>query len=486
MFVNRCTAGVTRFTLDVYARVRMVVRLKAHDTLTEHGRSRERYRRMALTTMASFASRAISLIASLISIPLTFRYLGAERYGLWMVLISIISVMGFADLGIGNGVMNAVSKAYGEDDCDLAREYVTSGFFLMLGIAAILAVTGTAAYPFVPWLRLFNVKSAAVASEGAKAFAVLFCWFVLNIPLDVVTRVQAGLQQGYWSHIVGACGNIVSLLALLLVIVLRGSLPWLVFASTFGVITATVLNGFVLFRKHPWLLPSLSAYRGSSANKILKLGMLFFVLQCAVAVGYTSDNVVIAQILGAAAVAVYAVPQKLFNFVAMLVAMGLTPLWPAYGEAVARGDVAWVRRVFWGSMRITLAITIPLCTFLALVGPWIVRVAVGKSLQTPPMLLPVLALWGVISAVSTTIAMLLNGAGILRVQACMAVVASLSNLALSIYFTRRLGVMGVCLGSIISQLLITFPVCFWAIRTMFKKMANQKMESGLQQGAYSR
>jgi O-antigen/teichoic acid export membrane protein len=43
-----------------------------------------------------------------------------------MVLLSIIAAMSFADLGIGNGLMNAISEAYGKDDRKLAREYVTS------------------------------------------------------------------------------------------------------------------------------------------------------------------------------------------------------------------------------------------------------------------------------------------------------------------------------------------------------------------------
>jgi O-antigen/teichoic acid export membrane protein len=416
-------------------------------------------------------ARLIGLLASLISVPLTLSYLGPERYGLWMVLTSIISVMNIADLGIGNGLMNAISEAYGKDDRHLAKEYVTSAFFLMLVIAAFFAVAGAVGYPFVPWLRLFNVKSSAVAAEGASAFLVLYCWFVLNIPLGVVTRTQAGLQRGYSSQIVAAFGNILSLLALLLVIASHGSLALLVVASTFGAATATVLNGWLLFREHPWLLPSWHAYRGVAANKIFRLGLMFFVLQCAVAVGYTSDNIVIAQVLGGAAVALYAVPQKLFSFVSMLVSMGITPLWPAYGEALARGDVEWVRRVFLGSLRITLAISVPLCTLLALAGPWILKVTVGKSLHSPMSLLVALALWAVVAAVSAPMAMLLNGAGVLKVQTMIAVVASLSNLALSISLTRRLGVIGVCSGSIITQLLVSLPLYSWAIRNLFKRMA---------------
>ena len=460
-----------------FARLFSLFRLRPFDTATEGGRSKERLRRAALTTMAAGAAKAIGLLTSLVSVPLTYRYLGAERYGIWMVLISIIAAMSFADLGIGNGLMNAVSEAYGKDDRRLAREHVTSALVLMLCIAAFLTVVGAFGYPFLPWLRVFNVKSQAVAAEGARAFLVLYASFVINIPLGVITRAQAGLQKGYASQIVSACGSILSLGGMLLVILLHASLAWLVFASVFAGILATLFNGWILFREHPWLLPSRHAYRGSSANKILKLGLMFFVLQCAYTLAFTSDNIVIAQILGATAVAVYAVPQKLFSFVSMVVSLAINPLWPAYGEAIARGDVAWVRRVFFGSLWLTLAVTVPVCTLLALAGPWILRVAVGKSLHAPMSLLVVLALWGVVSTVSTAFSMLLNGAGVLKVQTMIAVVASLSNLALSIYLTRRLGVVGVCLGSIVTQLLIMLPVSLVLIRNLFRRLENTKTEA---------
>ena len=456
-----------------------LISLRPFDTSNEGGRSKERYRRAALTTMASVIAKAIALLTGLISVPLTFRYLGAERYGIWMVLVSIVAAMGFADLGIGNGLMNAVSEAYGKDDRPLAREYVTSAFALMLCIAAFLAVAGAVGYPLLPWLRLFNVKSGAVAAEGAKAFLVLYGSFVVSIPLGVITRAQAGLQKAYASQIVSALGNILSLGAMLVVIWMHASLAWLVFASVFGGIAATVFNGWFLLWQHPWLAPSWHAFRRRSANKILKLGLMFFVMQCAFAVGYTSDNIVIAQVLGAAAVAAYAVPQKLFSVIPMLVSMGIAPLWPAYGEALARGDVAWMRKTFLSSLWLALAITVPLCALLVLTGPWILRLAVGKSLHAPMSLLITLAVWGVVNAVSGVIAVLLNGTGVLKALTVTSVFASLSNVALSILFTRRLGVMGVCLGSIVTQVLITFPICFVLIRFLFRRLATEKTQSGL-------
>jgi O-antigen/teichoic acid export membrane protein len=427
---------------------------------------------MVLGSVAAFGARGIALLTSLVSVPLTYRYLGAERYGIWMVLVSIIAVMGVADLGIGNGIVNAISEASGKDDRKLMREYTSNGLFLMLGISVLLAVAGTVAYPHIQWMRLFNVKSAEAANEGAAAFLVLYGWFVLNIPLNAINRIQAGLQRSYWSQALIACGNVLSLLGLIVVVELRGSLAWLVFASTFGVIAAAIANGCVLFRSSPWLLPRFSAFRSGAAKKILSLGLLFFVLQCTVVLGFTSDNIVITQVMGAAAVAVYSVPQKLFGVSSQLINLGMMPIWPAYSEAISRGDYKWVRNTFRHSLVLTLVIAFCLCPLLAVTGPWIIRAAIGKTLHVPIALFWVLAAWGIIWSVWTPIAMLLNGAGCLKAQAIAGMVSSLVNLVLSIYLTRRIGVIGVCLGSIIALLTISVPVSIYLIHNLFKRMSN--------------
>src|SRR5690349_12437842 len=61
------------------------------DASTPTGRSRERFRRIGLTTASSIAARGISFATSLITVPLTLHYLGTERYGLWATLSSIIA-----------------------------------------------------------------------------------------------------------------------------------------------------------------------------------------------------------------------------------------------------------------------------------------------------------------------------------------------------------------------------------------------------------
>lgn len=423
----------------------------------EAGRSRARYRRAFWSAVSSFGARAVNLLVSLVTVPLTLRYLGPERYGLWMVITSLIAVMGFADLGIGNGLLNAVAEADGKQDRTLATRSVSSAFFVLTGLALLLGAIAAVASPLVDWTRVFNVRSAAVAGEGRAAMGVLFAWFLVNIPLGVVQRILAGLQRTYQSQVMAAAGSLVSLVAVLGVIRMQAGLPLLVFASTIGSIVALLANGWVLVRTHPWLLPKLSAFQWHTAMQLLGTGGLFFVLQLSWSIGVSSDNIVIAQVLGASAVASYSVPQKLFTYVTMALLFGIVPLWPAYTEAMARGDADWVKRTLRRSLWLTFLFSTSLNVVLVVAAPLLLRHWTGGSAT---LLLRVsLAAWGIVGTLSSAVSMFLNAAGTaaMRYQAGSAVVMAALNIAISIFLTRRIGTPGVAVGSALSQFIILLP-----------------------------
>src|SRR5207247_10417659 len=86
---------------------------------------------------------------------------------------------------------------------------------------------------------------------------------------------------------------------------------------------------------------------------LLRIGGQFFALQLAVAFAFQSDAIVITQKLGQAAYGDFAVVQKLFLFISMLLNSALLGLWPAFGDAIARGDMTWARRTLVRSLLTT-------------------------------------------------------------------------------------------------------------------------------------
>ena len=144
------------------------------------------------------------------------------------------------------------------------------------------------------------------------------------------------------------------------------------------------------------IAPVLSAISLRATGVIAKTGVLFLVLQVVGALAYSSDNIIIAQVLGAEAVAIYAVPEKLFSLISTIIGMALAPLWPAYGEAIARGDHDWVNSIFKRSLRLAIGISTACSILLIITGPWIIAGWV-HNMVTPSLLLLVgFGLWKVL------------------------------------------------------------------------------------------
>src|SRR4051812_23716437 len=117
------------------------------DASAPAGRFPERFRRIRPTTPKPIAARGVGVSPPLITVPLTLHYLGAERYGLWATLSSLIALASFADFGLGNGLLNALSSAHGRDDREAGAREVSTAFILLLAVAATLCVAFLLAYP---------------------------------------------------------------------------------------------------------------------------------------------------------------------------------------------------------------------------------------------------------------------------------------------------------------------------------------------------
>ena len=65
--------------------------------LEDHQRGSERNRRAVLAGSIATVARVVQLGASLVTVPLTLKYLGNERFGLWMTISSVLAMAAFAD-----------------------------------------------------------------------------------------------------------------------------------------------------------------------------------------------------------------------------------------------------------------------------------------------------------------------------------------------------------------------------------------------------
>lgn len=413
-------------------------------------------RRTVLSGVAAAAARCVWALSLILSVPLTLGYLGQERYGLWMTVTSLLTLLQFADFGIGNGLLNAVALATGKDDEREARRNISSAFFSLLVIALVFGVGFLAVYANIDWAAIYNVTEAQAVADAAPVTAAFAAAFLLALPLGVVGRAQQGYQEGYLDSLWLILGRIIGLVCVILAISLDLGLQFLVLGFVGAPVLAQAANYVTYFYiQRPAVRPALRMWDRNAAQQVIQTGFLFFALQLVVAVAFASDTIILAQVLGPAAVAAYTITFQLFSLVPMLVRVFLLPLWPAYGEAKARGDHRWVETTFAKSLRSSLLIGAPVAAGLVLAGSTLIRLWTGGVIDPPFLLLVALGINAIILyGWGDPIAMYLNGTGKVKFEVSWAIPMAIVNLPLSILFTRWFGISGPAWGTSVSYLLL--------------------------------
>lgn len=447
------------------------LRLAPFDTGTEVGRSAERHRRIVLSAAAGLAARLVSAAVSLLTVPLTIGYLGNERYGIWLTVSSVVAMTSFADLGIGNGLLTKVSEADGKGDQEDLRRFVSSGFFMLLAVASGLSLVTITVAPLVDWAHLLGVNTTLARGEVRPVLLALALNYYLAMPFTVVQRVQLGLQAGYASALWTMAGSILTLVGIVIATFLKAGLVPLVLVLS-GTPTIITLVNFAWYfgRECPGARPQFSAFDRSRAGELLRTGGMFVVLQLAISLAYISDNVVVARTLGASAVPMLAVPSRLFLLVMLPCSLIVGPLWPAYGEAHARGDSAWAGRTLRRSITASVVVAAAGGLLLLFTGSFLVRAWTRGAVSTGLAVLLPLAIWTCFSAWGQATAAFLNGTGQIRAQAFAAVFMASAAFGLKWLLVVPLGPGGVVWATVMAYFVFTFLPLSWVIRKALRRL----------------
>jgi O-antigen/teichoic acid export membrane protein len=440
------------------------------DADTEEGRSLERYRRVGLSSLAAIVMRAGTALGAVAIVPVLVRLLGSEAFGIWFTITSATAAVGFADLGISNGLVTLIAAARARGDDDAVASYVSSAFFTLALLGMALFGAFLLVSPHVDWAGLLNATGEH-RSSVRPALIALAAAICVSMPLGVAQRVHMAYQEGFLSSVYAGLGVLVGLALALVAAMADAGLVVVVAATLAGPALVSLVNFAVLFgRRRPGLLPRLSSATAAAARRVVRSGGLFLVLGLAVAVGYESDLLVLSRVLGPEAVAAYAAPMRLFALMPMIAGYLITPLWPAYGDALARGDVGWARTTFRRSVMVAAVLNVPAALFLVAVGrPLVERLVPGVSPSLP--LLLTLGAWAVLSTVNIPFAMFLNGAHVVRLQLGCALLMATTNLPLSIVLARRIGITGPILATVVTtSAFVLLPVGVY-LRRYFTRLS---------------
>jgi O-antigen/teichoic acid export membrane protein len=436
---------------------------------------RQRNLRIFKGAGAGTFARMTAIATSLMTVPLTLSFLGPERYGMWMTIISFIMLLSFADLGMGSGILSSIASIKIGENSAVARSKISSTYIALSAVALVLVTLFGAIYTIIDWAALFNVTTPLAQAEAAPAVAAVFFCFAIGIPLGIVQRIQSAFQQTHISNIWQCISSLTTLAAVFWATTAKATLPFLVLTVAGVPIVFLALNTFVYFGLQAReLRPTIAFFSMRDTREIAGIGGLFLILQILSSATYLSDNIIIAHLIGPIAVAEYSITQKLFSLINIALMVVLAPLWPAYSEAIGLGDAEWVKKTVVRSILTSIAFASIASTALIFVAPTFINWWIGSAVVPSALLLLACGVWKVVEAGGNALSIFLNGANIIRLQVYFSIATAFCAVALKIVLIQHFGVSGAIWATSLSYIVCVVLPVFVMRKKLFNVAAASK------------
>lgn len=414
-----------------------------------------RWHRAGMTATAQIVARVATGSCVLIQTPLLLSQLGTKTFG-WLMAVSAFSwLCQYADFGALIALQQQLAVAWAVNDDGALRRIFTGGARLLTRLAAVWLVAGVA-------LGIALGPRLLPAPDGSREWA---SWIAVAASVAVGLRLSAGprlaaaVQAGWIAAGWNAAGYVLGLVAVIFAVLSDASPA--VFVTIIVAVQALpgAFTEIHMRRRLGWTAQvDDRAAVDDAAVGIWKEGLHYAFPTLSGAVLMVALPSVFAGFGGYAASAAFSVVQRLFGLVTQANALVLGPLWPAYAEAEATGNRAWVSRSF----RLSLGFTVACVAAVAMGAagmPLITHFWLGRN--APPLgsaLVWLLALSSAATLVTQALSFFLLGLGALPRIALRVGVANVATICATVAGGHFWGATGAAAGLAAGGILLTIPL----------------------------
>lgn len=405
--------------------------------------------------------KGVSILLSLVYVPIVLNYLGDYKYGVWATVLSILSWISYFDLGIGNGLRNRLSEALALDDPKTdARTLVSSAYAILGAIVAAVAVVCGAAIALVDWPTLLSAWD--VGENLLCVMEISFLGMCLSFVLMLCNNVFYALQKAQIVNLMAVFQQAAMVLSVwLLSLTHENDLTAVAILYVCSNIFIYGLFTIFVFLRNRSIAPSLKRVDRRVAKDLGGLGAKFFIAQIATLVLFTTDNLIISNLFGPEQVTVYSTANKVFTVVISLFVALVAPFWSKTTVDFARGDIGGIRLTLVKMCKLFVVASAG-TILLALVFKPLVAFWLGRDLGFTWSLIAMMALYAIVYMWNAVWSQITNGLTLVNFVAVVSCVQTVVNIPLSLLFATvcGLGVEGVLLGTILTMAIssVTYPV----------------------------
>lgn len=412
---------------------------------------------MSNRTQKSVKNMTIGMLSQLFTLWLSFvsrtvfiKFLTAEYLGISGLFSNVLTVLSFAELGIGDAMTYAMYKPVKEDNRKLVNQLMVVYKKAYTGIAVVVGAIGLG-------LSFFLSFIIAEPPDIPESLQLIFWLYVVNNMASYILTYKKSILIAYQeNYIVSEVQQIASLIQQIAqMIVLCFTKQYILYLII--QILCTILNNIIISvvvkKRYPWINEKDGEELPQEVSKeIFKNVKALSISKIAGVVSNGSDNIIISKFVGLSSVGVASNYTMIINSLNGILWNGLSSLTSSFGNFNVDSTIRQRRKLFnelflcsyWLYGFMTIGIITLANSFVQL---W-----VGSNYLVPQGVVLALVLITYISGVNFPVYTYQSTLGMFDKMKIPYVLFAVFNILLSILLGKNWGLFGVYIATSITRL----------------------------------
>lgn len=424
-----------------------------------------------INIIKGFIWQGLGILATLISLPISIKFLGKYDYGLWITIYGTVLWMSSFDFGIGNGFRNELAVSFALKDNDRSLKIVTNAFIAISLLSLSLICIGLI-------INFILYKGFILNFDYIENYYYLINILIFLFGIEMILRLTGTIYTAdQRSSITPLLTGINNILILIVVYVFYHNRNIFIHNKLYfyGISIAMIpliSNGLLTFigfsSRYKYLIPKLICFDKIWINKILNTGIKFFGIQISMIFLLQLSNILVASWSNPEFVTIINIADKYFGIISIVGTIILFPFWSAFTAENERGNISWIKKTIKKLELTFIGLTVISIILLSLF-PYVVKIWFRKSIVVPQLFAVVIMFKNLFIILNSIYSYYLNGIGRIKLQLILYVILAILNVPISWVLFKIFGTVGIIIFLPIAMLIMAIAQKIYTLNILNTK-----------------
>ena len=412
-----------------------------------------RTKNTAINSTVAFVSKIAIFVLQFICRTVFIKVLSTEYLGINGLFTNILTMLSFAELGIGNAIIFKLYKPIADNNIEKIKTYMKFYQKAYIFIGIVILVLGIVLMPFLKYI----IRDIPSIKENILHIYILF---LINSTISYFFTYKKSIIIGYQKEYITTLINFVAvflqnIIQIALLLITRNYILYLIIQ-----IICTFLDNYIAAKKADKMYPFIKDNKYEEISKdeeknIFKDVKSLVLYKIGYIVSNGTDNVIISAFVGVSEVGLLSNYTTIINAITAFLSSFFNGFTASVGNLNTTDDDKRKESIFYQIMLLTFVIYGIVAIAIALLSNEFIILWLGNDYILNFSICVLLALNIYIDGVRFVNYTFRNTMGLFKKGRFVPLISSIINIVISLILVQYLGIFGVLLATVLTRMFIT-------------------------------